>query len=242
MSGYARCAFAIRQAARFTADLSDASLSDMNFKPRKRALFVLLAVYAGPAMAAAPNPDAAQLQAALDAFWQGRAATEGTNAASPAWTITEALGCMPAFDSDRGRAWRDHWIWVGATTIADFHADALVQVDGSDWKVVDLGSAAPACAPIKEAESALRAITGIDQLDIIGEIDDGEGMLTDQRNGDPTVRHPYRVMCRYESNLASYHVFLTYADGRYVFDPGDMSGTGVPTPRFVHGKPVTSAE
>ena len=33
-----------------------------------------------------------------------------------------------------------------------------------------------------------------------------------------------------------------YADGRYVFDPGDMSGTGVPTPWFVHGKPVTSAE
>ncbi len=163
-------------------------------------------------------------------------------AASPAWKITEALGCMPAFDSDRGGVWRDHWICLGATTRADFHADALVQVDGSDWKVVDLGGAAPACAPIKEAESALRAITGIDRLDITGEIDDGEGSLTDQRNGDPTVRHPYRVMCRYESNLASYHVFLTYADGRYVLDPGDMSGTGVATPWFVHGKPVTSAE
>ncbi|WP_298853076.1 hypothetical protein [uncultured Aquimonas sp.] len=217
-------------------------LSDMNFTPRKRALILLLAVCAGPAMAAAPNPDAAQLQAAIDAFWQARAAAEGTEAASPAWKITEALGCMPAFDSDRGGVWRDHWICLGATTNVDFHADALVQVDGSDWKVVDLGGAAPACAPIKEAESALRAITGIDQLDITGEIDDGEGMLTDQRNGDPTVRHPYRVMCRYESNLASYHVFLTYADGRYVFDPGDMSGTGVPTPWHIHGKPVTSAE
>ncbi|WP_395789444.1 hypothetical protein [Aquimonas sp.] len=217
-------------------------LFDMNLNFRKRASLVLLAVCTGPAMAAAPNPDAAQLDAAIVAFWQARAAAEGVSAASPAWQITEALGCMPAFDSDRGGASRDHWICVGATTIPDFHADALVQVDGSDWKVVDLGGADPACAPIKEAESALCAITGIDRLDITGEIDDGEGMLTDQRNGDPTMRHPYRVMCRYESNLASYHVFLTYADGRYVFDPGDMSGTGVPTPWFVRGEPVTPAE
>lgn len=216
--------------------------SDVNFTTPERALFLLLAVCAGPAMAAAPNPDAAQLQAALDAFWQGRAAAEGGSAAGPAWQITEAQGCIPAFDPDRGGVWRDHWICVGATTLADFHADALVQVDGSAWKVIDLGGADPACAPLKEAESALRAITGIDQLEITGEIDDGEGSLTDQRNGDPAVRHPYRVMCRYESNLASYHVFLTYADGRYVFDPGDMSGTGVPTPRFVHGEPVTQAE
>ncbi len=214
----------------------------MNFNPRKRALLVLLAVCTGPAMAAAPNPDAAQLQAALDAFWQARAAAEGGSAAGPAWQITEAQGCMPAFDTDRGGVWRDHWICVGATTLADFHVDALVQVDGSAWKVIDLGGADPACAPLKEAESALRAITGIDKLKITGEIDDGEGSLTDQRNGDPTQRHPYRVMCRYESNLASYHVFLTYADGRYVFDPGDMSGTGVPTPWFVHGEPVTQAE
>jgi hypothetical protein len=217
-------------------------LSDMNFNPRKRALLVLLAVCTGPAMAASPNPDAAQLQAALDAFWQARAAAEGGSAAGPAWQITEAQSCIPAFDPDRGGVWRDHWICIGATTLPDFHVDALVQVDGSAWKVIDLGGADPACAPLKEAESALRAITGIDQLKITGEIDDGEGSLTDQRNGDPTVRHPYRVMCRYESNLASYHVFLTYADGRYVFDPGDMSGTGVPTPWFVHGEPVTRAE
>jgi len=32
-----------------------------------------------------------------------------------------------------------------------------------------------------------------------------------------------------------------FLDGRYVFDPGDMSGTGVPTPWFVHGEPVTQA-
>lgn len=209
---------------------------------RKRALLLLLAVGAGPAMAAPPNPDAAQLQAALFAFWETRVAAEGGTAFSPGWRITEALGCMPAFNRDRGGAWRDHWICVGATTIPDFHADALVQVDGSDWKVVDLGGADPACASIKEAESAIRAIIGIDELDITGEVDDGEGMLTDQRNGDATMRHPFRIKCRYESNLASYHVFLSYADGRYVFDPGDMSGTGVPMPWFVRGEPVTPAE
>lgn len=217
-------------------------LSDMNFNPRKRALFLLLSACAGPAMAAAPNPDAAQLQGALDAFWQARAAAEGGSAAGPAWQITEAQGCIPAFDPDRGGVWRDHWICVGATTIPDFHADVLVQADGSDWKVIDLGGADPACPPLKEAESALRAITGIDALDISGEIDDGEGSLADSRNGDTKTRHPYRVMCRYESNLAGYDVFLSYAEGRYVFDPGDMSGTGVPTPWFVHGAPVTEAE
>jgi hypothetical protein len=218
------------------------ALSDMNLKPRKRAALLLLAVCAGPAIAAAPNPNAAELQTAIVAFWQARDAAEGGSSAGPAWRVTEALGCVPAFDRDRGRVWRDHWICIGATTDPDFHADALVQVGRSGWKVVDLGGADPACPSIKEAESALRAITGIDALNITADIDHGQGMLTDSRNGDTQMRHPYRIMCRYESNLASYHVFLTYSDGRYIFDPGDMSGTGVPMPRFVHGEPRNPSE
>lgn len=200
----------------------------------------LLTSIAAPVMATPPNPDAAQLQAGIVAFREARAASEGGSAASPAWRITRVLGCMPAFDPDRGGNWRNHWICVGATTIPDFHADAVVKVDGEDWRVVDLGGAAPACAPLDEAESAIRAIVGIEGLEITGEVDDGEGMLTDRRNGDTMVRHPYRIMCRYESNLATYQVYLGYADGRYVFDPGDMGGTGVPTPWFVRGEASTA--
>lgn len=103
----------------------------------------------------------------------------------------------------------------------------------------------PSWIPVCEARRATRFSDGAreSKQELIRQRTYSEVNLTPfLANLTPFLRHPYRVMCRHESNLASYHVFLTYADGRYVFDSGDMSGTGVPTPRFVHGKPVTSAE
>lgn len=187
---------------------------------------------AQPVRADSPDFNATQLQDAITAYWQQRNAREGRSGADAEmkWRISNALGCVPVFDERRKAPSREQWICVGETTAGDFHADALVQADGSSWRVVDLGGASPACAPIEQAESQLRVITGIKSLQVTGEIDDGQGMFTENRPSSADDRHVYRIMCRYESNLSTYFAYVWYAQGKYVFDPGDISGTGVPTP------------
>jgi hypothetical protein len=198
-------------------------------------LFVFLACVLGTnAYAKPPALNQQQLQAGIEAFWKQRNIQENRTGEDAAmrWKVTSFEGCVPAFDEKRSRVWTNHWICVGQTTLKDFYADALIQVKGKNWQVIDLGGE-PACASLKEAQLSLRKITGIEQLEITEEIDDGQGLFTNDRLGRGVTHFPYRIACRYESNLGTYYVFLWYQNGRYVFDAGDMSGTGVPEPWFV---------
>jgi hypothetical protein len=199
-----------------------------------RILFFLLCALSANVYAKPPALDQQQLQAGIEEFLKERMVRENRSKADSEldWQVTSFEGCVPAFDEKRSRIWADHWICVGQTTLKDFYAEALLEVKGKRWRVIDLGGD-PACASIKEAQVNLRKITGIEGLEVTGEIDDGQGMFTNARLGGEEKHFPYRIACRYESNLATYYVFLWYQDGRYVFDAGDMSGTGVPEPRFV---------
>ncbi len=174
-----------------------------------------------------PRLDGAELQARVEAWWR----SDPGRPPGPNWYVTEVLGCVPAFDRTTRKPWPDHWVCVTRTSLPTFVARALVQVSGDDWKLIDLDGK-PACPPLEESQAALRRITGLEKLKLGRELGGGESTLDNRRDLGGEGVHPWRIQCRYDSNIGSYDLYVWYENGQYAFDPADMRGYEVPRPHF----------
>ena len=182
----------------------------------------------------APQPDALQLQTGIETFWQARNLKKkrADLPARPRWHVTEVLGCLPAFDEKRGKPWRNHWLCVARTNDPQgFVVSALVRTEGNGWSVIDLDGN-PACAPLREAETALRRITGDARLKVRGDMDKGQGLLTNTRPTGSGEDYPWRIR-RYETVLGTYLTYIWHENGEYVFDAGDMANVDLSMSRFI---------
>lgn len=157
-------------------------------------------------------PTTAQLQQAMDRVKPG------------APRIRELLGCVPAFG-------QPETVRLCATMAEgrDFVDSLPFRFDNGRWDVVLDQTGAPptiegACAPLNIAQTAFRKLRGDAGLNVIGEVDDGEGLFTDERGMLRDKKGPYRLMCRYEvgTGFGNKYLIITYIwhDGsHYVVDP-----------------------
>ena len=156
-------------------------------------------------------PSAAQAQAAIQALQRQRAPDT-----APVFTVERVLGCLPAHQR-KG-------VWV-CPLLQPGHAEpieASFQQRQGRWAALD-DDARAACAPLRVAEAALRQLDSNPRLKVTGEVDDGQGLFTDQRGMLRKERGPYRLMCRYEVDTgwrddALYITYVWHDGERYIID------------------------
>jgi len=165
-----------------------------------------------PEAVAPVTPTTTQLQQAIDRVRPGSARTR------------ELLGCVPAFGQPETVR-----LCAMSAEGRDFIDSLAFRLTDGRWDVVLDDAGLPptiegACAPLDFAQTAFRKLRADAGLSVTGEVDNGEGLFTEQRGVLRDKTGPYRLMCRYEvaSGVGNKYLFITYVwhDGsHYVIDP-----------------------
>jgi hypothetical protein len=122
--------------------------------------------------------------------------------------VTNVLGCLPGWKTKKD-------IWVCALMTANQSGKPIqvtFQKTELGWQALG-NDAAPACAPIRLAETHFRRLFAQPNLQIKSEVDDGAGSFTANRGLTKPYREgPYRLMCRYKIQHGAQPetIFFTY--------------------------------
>lgn len=185
----------------------------MKEKSRQRLLLsAILALMAAPCGAQETAPiTVEQAQRAINAHPKIKAM-----ALAERPKIAEVLGCIPA-SAPKGS-------WVCPVQIAnrDHINDLTFRNTEKGWELLE-EEGTPACAPLPVEEKVYRQVLGDKSIHVTGEVDDGEGLFTDERGMMRNKKGPYRLMCRYEVATSTNPdaLFITYIwhDGEnYIVD------------------------
>lgn len=179
-------------------------------------IFILLFSLGDPLLATALNqPTISEAEEAI------RALQKKLGIQKPV-TINSIPACFPALKHDsnftvcmiNGKSGNDS----SSEPIAFQRVGKVWQVAGNGERTVE-----PACPPISEAQIELRKISGLADLVVLREIDEGAGSFTTDRGMTRDNVGPLRLMCRYDtkSSLNPDRLYITYCwrDGdKYLID------------------------
>ena len=101
-----------------------------------------------------------------------------------------------------------------------------IEKNGETWKVLDPNenSVSAVCPNNDEATKLLRALKGRSDIVVVGEVDGGLAIFSDQRGLTRNKKGPMRLMCRFNVNdsIGDDRLYLSYVgfyDGKYFIDP-----------------------
>lgn len=169
---------------------------------------------------AVPVPTFEQFTAAMSKFITQRSKEEG----APRVAFNKLQTCFPAHHSQDTFLCLAEMELNGEGRLENFVQEVGIRKDGESWSVLDPSEITvhAACPALEIAQAEIRRIRSNPSIVITGEIDDLQGLFSEDRGMMRDKKGPNRLMCRYEGKVGTtQYLYISYAwyeSGKYRID------------------------